>query len=201
MEIQFILDYRCPYAYLANTQVASLGVQINYEPVDLVSLIKRVNNQPSSTCPPKMTYARLDVMRWVKHYGVPYSPNKPLLEAIRAGQLEGDLLSRAGIAAQKLGVFQEANDALFGVVWASPTELTTADDRLHFLTSRNLPKELWDVAESGEIRELLAANGERAVELGAFGVPTFIVDNEMFFGNDRLSFVKATLDAARTKVN
>ena len=199
MQVDFILDYRSPYAYLANTQITSLGVQVNYEPVEIVSVMKRVNNQPSPMCPPKAKYAGLDAMRWAKLYGVPFSPNRPLLDALRTGQVESDLLSRAGIAAQKLGVFQQASDALFGAVWASSAELTSAEDRSHFLTSRALPQELWDMAESTEIRDLLAANGERAVTRGVFGVPTFLVDDEMFFGNDRLSFVKAKLELAKAR--
>ena len=114
-------------------------------------------------CPPKAKYAGLDAARWAKRYGVPYSPNRPLLEALRTGQLKSDLLSRAGIAAQKLGAFQRVNDALFGAVWASSAELTSARDRLNFLTNRALPLELWDIAESAETQELLAANGERAI--------------------------------------
>jgi 2-hydroxychromene-2-carboxylate isomerase len=179
----------------------SMGVQIEYKPVEIVSVMKRVNNQPSPMCPPKAKYAGLDAARWAKHYGVPYSPNRPLLEALRTGQLKSDLLSRAGIAAQKLGAFQQVNDALFGAVWGCSAALTSAVDRLDFLTSRALPLELWDIAESAEIQELLAANGERAIAQGVFGVPTFFVDGEMFFGNDRLDFVKAKLDVARAKIN
>ena len=201
MQVQFILDYRSPYAYLANTQIMSMGVQIEHKPVEIVSVMKRVNNQPSPMCPPKAKYAGVDAARWAKHYGVPYSPNRPLLEALRTGQLKSDLLSRAGIAAQKLGAFQQVNDALFGAVWGCSAALTSAVDRLDFLTSRALPLELWDIAESAEIQELLDANGERAIAQGVFGVPTFFVDGEMFFGNDRLDFVKAKLDVARAKIN
>jgi len=191
MQVQFILDYRSPYAYLANTQIMSMGVQIEYKPVEIVSVMKRVNNQPSPMCPPKAKYAGLDAARWAKRYGVPYSPNRPLLEALRTGQLKSDLLSRAGIAAQKLGAFH----------WGCSAALSSAVDRLNFLTSRALPLELWDIAESAEIQELLAANGEQAIAQGVFGVPTFFVDGEMFFGNDRLDFVKAKLDVARAKIN
>ena len=201
MQVQFILDYRSPYAYLANTQIMSMGVQIEHKPVEIVSVMKRVNNQPSPMCPPKAKYAGVDAARWAKHYGVPYSPNRPLLEALRTGQLKSDLLSRAGIAAQKLGAFHQVNDALFGAVWGCSAALTSAVDRLNFLTSRALPLELWDIAESAEIQELLAANGEQAIAQGVFGVPTFFVDGEMFFGNDRLDFVKAKLDVARAKIN
>ena len=199
MKIQFILDYRSPYAYLANTQIMSMGVQITYEPVEIVSIMKRVNNQPSPMCPPKAQYAGLDAARWAKHYGVPYSPNRLLFEALQTGKVKSDLLSRAGIAAQRLGVFQQVNDALFGAIWTGSDELTSASDRLNFLTNHAFPPELWDIAETAETQELLAANGERAITQGVFGVPTFFVDGEMFFGNDRLEFVKAKLDATRAR--
>jgi 2-hydroxychromene-2-carboxylate isomerase len=201
MKMQFILDYRSPYAYLANTQIMSMGVQITYEPVEIVSIMKRVNNQPSPMCPPKVQYAGLDAARWAKHYGVPYSPNGPLLDALRTGKVKSDLLSRAGIAAQRLGAFQQVNDALFSAIWTSSDELTSASDRLKFLTSHDFPPELWDIAETAETQELLAANGERAIAQGVFGVPTFFVDGEMFFGNDRLEFVKAKLGATRVRGN
>jgi 2-hydroxychromene-2-carboxylate isomerase len=200
MQVQFVLDYRSPYAYLANTQMRSLDAQIIYEPVDILSVMKQVNNQPSPMCPPKARYAGLDAMRWAKQYGVPFSPNRTLLDALRQGHLKNDLLSRAGIAGQQLGVFARLNDALFSAVWASSDNLARAEERSEFAARRALPSELWELAESAAVEETLVANNERAVARGVFGVPTFFVNDEMFFGNDRLSFVKARLDPATTKV-
>jgi 2-hydroxychromene-2-carboxylate isomerase len=193
MQIQFILDYRSPYAYLANTQIASLGAEIDYEPVDILAVMKKVNNQPSPMCPPKAKYAVLDAVRWAKHYGVPFSPNRALLDALRQGHVKNDLLSRAAIAGQKLGVFPQLNDALFGAVWAGADDLATAEGQSQFAASRALPPELWDVACSAKVEAKLAGNGEQAVARGVFGVPTFFIDGEMFFGNDRLDFIKARL--------
>jgi 2-hydroxychromene-2-carboxylate isomerase len=196
MQVQFIIDYRSPYAYLANTQIASLGVQVSYEPVDILSVMKEVNNQPSPMCPPKAKYAGLDATRWAKHYGVPFSPNMALLAALRQGDLENDLLSRAGIAGQLRGVFQQTNDALFSALWAGVDDLSTAEGRSQFVASRALPPELWDIADSAEVEKKLAVNSENAIARGVFGVPTFFIDDEMFFGNDRLGFVKAKLETA-----
>jgi 2-hydroxychromene-2-carboxylate isomerase len=201
MQVQFVLDYRSPYAYLANTQMASLGVQIDYEPVDILSVMKKVNNQPTPMCPPKAKYAGLDAMRWATHYGVPFSPNRALLDALRQGRFKGDLLSRAAIAGRQLGVFERINDALFAAVWAGSDDLASVEGRSRFTASRALPADLWEVAESGEVDEKLAVNNERAIARGVFGVPTFFVDDEMFFGNDRLNFVRAKLESASTKVD
>jgi 2-hydroxychromene-2-carboxylate isomerase len=196
MMIQFVLDYRSPYAYLANTQITTLGAQIAYEPVDILWVMKKVNNQPSPMCPPKAKYAALDATRWAELYGVPFAPNWALLEALRNGHCRNDMFSRAGIAGQRLGIFEQVNNALFSAVWAGSDDLASAAGRSQFAASRALPDELWEMAESAEVEERLAANSERAVARGVFGVPTFFVNDEMFFGNDRLDFVKVRLKSS-----
>lgn len=193
MMIQFVLDYRSPYAYLANTQLAALGAQISYEPVDILWVMKEVNNQPSPMCPPKAKYAALDAARWAKLYGVPFAPNRTLLEALQDGRCRSDMFSRVGIASQKLGLFEQVNDALFSAFWAGSDDLATAGGRSRFGASHGFPDELWEMAESAEVKQKLAANSERAVARGVFGVPTFFVDSEMFFGNDRLDLIKVRL--------
>jgi 2-hydroxychromene-2-carboxylate isomerase len=197
MAVQFIIDYRSPYCYLANTQMKALGTPIEYEPVDILAVMKTVNNQPSPMCPSKARYAGMDAARWAKHYGVPFSPNKAFLDAMRQQHFEGELLTRAGLAAQQMGVFEQVSSALFEAVWASTEDLVTEKGRSDFVSGRSIPTELWDVADSPEVGERLIVNNQRAVERGVFGVPTFFVDGEIFFGNDRLAFVKATLDLKR----
>jgi 2-hydroxychromene-2-carboxylate isomerase len=200
MHVQFILDYRSPYAYLANTQVKALGVDIDYQPIDILAVMKQVNNQPSPACPPKAKYAAADALRWAKYYGVPYSPNRTLLEGLRQGHLPNTLLSRAGIAAQQMGIFERVNDALFGAVWAGSDDLVTKAGRSRFLAHRAIPQELWNLAESADVEERLVASSNCAVQRGVFGVPTFFVDSEMFFGNDRLTFVRTHLRTANNGV-
>jgi len=113
MDIEFVYDYRSPYAYLANTQLGTLGAGIVYEPVNILAVMKAVNNQPSPLCPPKARYAGIDAARWAKHYGVAFSPNRALLQAMAASQFDGTLLSRAALAAQQLGVFRERPQGAF----------------------------------------------------------------------------------------
>ena len=193
MHIQFVLDYRSPYCYLANTQLQAMGVPVDYGPIDIVAVMKMVNNQPSPMCPPKAKYSNIDAMRWAKKYDVPYSPNWALLQAMRQDEIENTLLSSAGLAAQQLGVFESVNKALFEAVWVGTDNLATKAGRSAFLSDHAIPAALWDVAGSPEIEQLLAANNERAAQRGVFGVPTFFVGDEMFFGNDRLDFVRAML--------
>jgi 2-hydroxychromene-2-carboxylate isomerase len=69
----------------------------------------------------------------------------------------------------------------------------TEDGRAAFLIANSLPSDLWRLAADQRIIDRLAASIEEAAERGVFGVPTFFVDDEMFFGNDRLNFVEARL--------
>jgi 2-hydroxychromene-2-carboxylate isomerase len=200
MQIDFVLDYRSPYAYLANTQIGAFGADISYEPVDIIWVMKQVNNQPSPQCPPKAKYGAIDAARWALKYAVPFSINRALLDAMRQGQFKGEMMSRAAIAGQQLGTFQQVNNALFSALWARSDDLASAEGRAQFVAYHDLPRELWDVAETAEVEAKLVANNEKALTRGVFGVPTFFVGDEMFFGNDRLSFIKDRLYPTGTRM-
>jgi 2-hydroxychromene-2-carboxylate isomerase len=193
MQVEFLLDYRSPYAYLANTQMKALS-SVVYTPIDIVAVMNKVNNQPSPLCPPKARYAGLDAGRWAKHYGVAFSPNGALLQAMGTRQFDGALLARAALAAQELGVFGQVNDVLFEAVWAGSDDLVTEEGRSAFLRDRKIAAtDLWRLASAPKIVERLAKQSQEAADRDVFGVPTFFVEGEMFFGNDRLNFVQARL--------
>ena len=200
VQVQFVFDYRSIYSYLANTQMKTLGATIDYQPVDIVAVMKEVNNQPSPMCPPKARYSHMDAMRWAALYGVPLSANTALFDAMRQGALKNGFLTRAAIAAQQMGIFEQVHAALFGAVWAGSDDLATEEGRSRFATSHGIPITLWELAEASDVVAQLAANNARAVANGVFGAPTFYVGQEMFFGNDRLSFVRDRLRGAAEAV-
>ncbi|AQS89137.1 DSBA oxidoreductase [Neoasaia chiangmaiensis NBRC 101099] len=197
MQVEFVYDYRSIYAYLANTQVRTLGADIVFLAVDIVSIMEKVNNQPSPRCPPKARYARVDSERWARLYGVPLAPNEALLSAMRDGHLPNALLSRAALAARRLEIFEPVNNALFAAVWAGSDDLATEKGRLLFCEKHRFPASLWHIADSDDIVAELTANNARALAAGVFGVPTFFVGGEMFFGNDRLGFVRDKVAASQ----
>lgn len=193
MSFQFIYDYRSPYAYLASTQLATLPAEAQYVPVNIVAVMDIVGNQPSPKCPPKAKYAGMDAARWARLYKVPLNPNRELMRAMAKGELAADLLSRAACAAQDLGVFTQVHDALFTAYWGVPYDLVSSEGRTAFLREQGVDADIWQRAEDGDIHEQLRVNVEQAAEQGIFGAPSFLVGDELFFGNDRLEFVRAAL--------
>ena len=61
---------------MSNTHIGTLGTRADYRPIDILSVLKKVNYQPSPLGPPKTKYAGIDTMRWANHYGIRRSPNK-----------------------------------------------------------------------------------------------------------------------------
>lgn len=197
---EFFFDYLSPYAYLASTQLGGLGVEVDLRPVVIVEVMKRVNNQPSPRCPPKARYAALDTARWAETLGVHLANNAPLWAALRAGEIRPDLLVRGAVAARALGLLATYHTAMFQAVWGAPTDVHTAAGRRDFAEAHGLPEDLWDQAADAAMDARVEADVAEAVDRGLFGVPTFFVDGEMFFGNDRLDFVRKRL-AERERVS
>jgi 2-hydroxychromene-2-carboxylate isomerase len=192
--VEFFFDYVSPYAYLANTQLSTLEIPIARRPIAIVEVMKVVNNQPSPKCPPKARYAALDAKRWADRYGVPLRLNDRLWAALTSGAFDPKLLVRGALAAKTLGAFDIYHSGMFDAVWGNPQDVVTETGRAQFLERHGLAhKDLWAKAAAPAIEDELQQDVVQAAERGIFGVPTFFVDKEMFFGNDRLDFVRRRL--------
>lgn len=191
--LDFFFDYRSPYSYLANTRLPGLHAEVRYYGIDIVEVMRRVHNQPSPKCPAKARYSVLDAARWASHYGVAWAPNKALLGAMRDQSFDGSLLCRAGLAAVQLGVFESVHAALFAVVWAGADDVLSQEGRFAFLRKHAVDVDIWAQAGSEAVQVQLESNNAFASTSGVFGVPSFLVNGELFFGNDRLEFVRSAL--------
>jgi 2-hydroxychromene-2-carboxylate isomerase len=194
MRVEYVFDYPSPYAYLASTRLKKLAIDAEYMPIDILTVMKAVNNQPSPACPPKARYAAMDAARWAALYGVPLEINWALLAAARDGSFEWHVLTRGALVARNLGLIEAYSTAVFGAIWAEPADLTSEQGRRAMLQKAGIDiPDLWERASTVEIGAQLDANNRQAVERGVFGVPTFLVDGELFFGNDRLDMALARL--------
>ncbi len=190
--LDFYFDYRSPYAYLAQTQVRELGVDIAWRPFEILQLMDKVGNVPTSiTCRPKGRYLGMDLMRWVALYRVPFQRHP------QSGAIDARRLLRATLAAAELGQADAAVAAIFGAYWGTGAALATPSDVVAVLNaagvdSPGLPSRIDDA----ELDQALDLATEEAVSRGVFGAPTMYAGDEMFFGNDRLDFVRASLGVA-----
>jgi 2-hydroxychromene-2-carboxylate isomerase len=190
--LDFYFDYRSPYGYLAQTQVRKLGVEIAWRPFEILQLMDKVGNVPTSiTCKPKGKYLGMDLMRWVGIYGVPFQRHP------QSGSIDGRRLLRATLAAAELGQADAAVGAIFGAYWGTGAPLTAPADVVAVLNSAGVDAPgLLARIDDPDLDKALDLATDEAASRGVFGAPTMYVGDEMFFGNDRLDFVRSSLGVA-----
>lgn len=189
--VTFYFDFASPYSYLANTQTATLPGVVRRAPIAVLELMKLVNNVPTSvTCPAKRAYAGRDLGRWAARYGAPFA-------MANFGALNFDLLLRLAIAGEGLGVGARVTDRIFQAVWGGQGDASPAGVEI-ILAEAGLPvPALVERAEAAATAKALEDNIKEAATAGVFGAPTFVVGEELFFGNDRMDFVRAALGEKR----
>lgn len=192
--IEFFYDFRSPYSYMAYTQLNAMDVNIALRPMKILKVMELVGNVPTTiTCAVKGRYARIDLARWAQRYGVPLNPSD-----MRAN--DGDACSRAVLAAQSPADAAKITLALYRAIWSEGKTLATRDDIFPVISAAGIDVgPITDGIDAPEIIAQLDANTAEAAERGVFGSPTIFVGDAMFFGNDRLEFVReelARLEAA-----
>jgi len=87
-------------------------------------------------------------------------------------------------------------DAMFDAMWAEPKKMDDPAVIGAALTAAGLPAaQLFELAQTQQVKDRLLANTTAAVERGTFGAPTFFVDGAIYFGKDRLGEVEEALTA------
>jgi len=193
--LEFFFDLLSPYSYLASTQVeavcARTGAALAWRPFLLGAVFKATENASPTANPFKARYLFKDLARWAEHYRLPpitYPDGFPfrVVDALR--------LVLVAVEQGKAGPFVHA---AFHAVWAQGKDLSSVEELTALLRQVGMePEAAFARAGAAEIKDAVKRNGEEAVERGAFGAPAFFVGEEMFVGNDRLSFVEREL--ART---
>jgi 2-hydroxychromene-2-carboxylate isomerase len=191
--IEFFFDFASPYAYLAHVRLPEIArrnrCSISYRPVDLPEIKRAAGNiGPSSHfLPARKRYIQQDTARWARRYGVPIA---------QPSNFDSVRLNRGVFLAIGRGVATEYVDAVGRRVWAEGGAMS--DESLLAAVAADIG---WDAKEfmlyttSEAAAACHRAAIEAARERGVFGVPTMVVDDELWWGNDRLPFVESCLEA------
>jgi len=195
--IDFIFDFGSPNAYLAWKLLPAIaarhGARVNLLPCLLGGIFKATGNQAPAIAfggiKGKIDYEMLEMRRFIAAYNLSdfrFNPHFPVNTL---------LLMRGMIAAQRMRVGEAYLETMLKGMWEAGLKL---DDPAVFVTAANaggLPGDaLLAATDEAEVKAELAANTAAAVARGTFGIPTFFVGEEMFFGKDRLGQVEDELD-------
>lgn len=193
--LEFLFDFGGPNSYLAHKSLpeicARTGAELVYVPILLGGLFKLTNNQAPmmryAETPAKRNYEMLEFDRFVKAHALPFKMNPRF-------PLNTLYVMRGAVAAQRLDCFALYVDTIMAAMWEDGKDVSDSEIVRQALDSAGLDSAaLLALADNPDVKAELMANTEAAAKRGAFGVPTFFVGAEMFWGKERLGQVEAAL--------
>ncbi len=192
-QVEFFFDVGSPASYLAWTQLpricADASAELQLRPMLLGGVFQATGNASPVTVPAKGKYTFVDFARHARRYGVELvrNPHFPintlmLMRAITGAQIHAPERAAALI------------DAVFKAIWTQQLDMNDANVASVALAGAGFPAGLvasWvgDAAVKARLKETT----EEAVARGVFGAPTMFVGDDMFFGQDRLEWVREAL--------
>lgn len=179
--VDVYFDYASPWAYIASERLEAVlpGIPCTLRPIYLRGLESFATGVPYG--PAKLAYVTQDLVRCAAHEGV-------RLGAPHTFPVNGLYALRGALAARRLGALERYHAPVFQAVWRDGRDVSTRDAVAAIARELGL-EAVAEGLDAPEVKAELRSETEAAVARGLFGVPTFFVGDEMFWGHDRMAYV------------
>jgi 2-hydroxychromene-2-carboxylate isomerase len=193
--VEFYFDVGSPAAYLAFHRLPAIcesaGATLVWRPMLLGGVFQATGNQSPANIPAKGKYIFADFERYARRQGTPFrrNPHFPINTLTLMRMVTGVQLREP----ERMVPFA---DVVFRAIWSEGRNMNDPAVVAAVLQENGFdPEALLALANDPQVKEHLKSETQQAVARGVFGAPTFFVDGEMFWGQDRLDFVKEALEA------
>ena len=188
-ELRVFFNFRSPYCYLASKQLFALcedfAVRLLWRP-----LAGWQGRSPPERAKTKLPLARQDVGRFARRMGIPYVPPPVTTDPTRAGA--------ASLFAEERGLLRPYVVAAMHWEWGLGRDIGDPEVLAEVAAASGLdPQQLLAAADDPARRSQLEQNWKEAERCGVIGVPSFVVGEEIFWGNDRIDFLRDHLRELR----
>lgn len=189
-DFRIYIDYKSPYAYLAKDPAYELerefGIRFDWLPYvlnipDFLGTVEGRNPHQWR----RVRYSYMDARRLANRRGLTVKGPQKIFDS--------SVAAIGMLYAQRRGVFPRYNDLVFERFWKRELDIEDREAICKVLEESGAPvAAFFDFLEGEGHRELERINRE-AEEIGVFGVPTFVIDGELFWGGDRIWMVREKL--------
>lgn len=188
----YYFDYLSPYAYFSWVELKKLlsefELSITLNPIPYPVITTHWGLKGIATIPPKKAFVYQDALRYSQLMKIPLNkppshPFKPFLP-LRMSLFE--------VSAE---VQFEVIDALWEACWVKQVDMSVSDKIVGFLNEKGLPgDDLYYQASREDVKSLFKKKVVQALDKGVFGVPTMILNQELFWGRDQFIYIKKILE-------
>src|SRR3954454_9926275 len=199
-DIEFHFDFGSPNAYLSHCVIPSIGqrtsARFRYVPVLLGGVFKATNNRSTmeafADIPAKRAYMEVETPRFIIKHGITGFRRNPFFPVNTLA------IMRGAVAALHDGCFERYVDVVFKAMWEQEKKMDDPAVITAVLTEAGLEAvRLLERSQAAEVKQELIDNTNASVARGTFGLPTFFVGNDMFFGKDQLRDAEEAWVASR----
>ena len=195
--VDYYFTPQSPWTYLGHERFMRMGqaagASVNLLPVDYGKVFPISGGLPlGKRAPQRQAYRLTELARFSKQLNMPLNLQPKFFPVV------GDDAARLIIAVN----MQDGTDAamklcsaIFAAVWVQERDIADAAVLLQLLEESGLPAERLAQSQSAQVQQQYESNTSQAIEAGVFGAPSYVIDGEIFWGQDRLEFVERALQS------
>jgi carboxymethylenebutenolidase len=195
MDIQYYFTPVSPWTYLGHERFRAIAkaadARVELLPVDYGAIFPLSGGLPlAKRAPQRQAYRLVELKRFSQWLKVPLTLQPKFFPA------DGTAASKLIVATQMAGGPQAAltlAGAMMKAVWAEERNIAERETLAALLAENALAASLLEDADAPEVAARYEANTQRAIAANVFGAPSYVVDGEIFWGQDRLEFLERRL--------
>ena len=195
LTVDYFFSPQSPWVYLGHERFAAIakaaGATVNVLPVDLGRVFPVSGGLPlAKRAPQRQAYRLVELKRFSEFLGLPMNI-QPLYFPV-SGDDAAKLIIAVDEADGSDAAMRMAGAILRGV-WAEQKNIAEPSVLQAMLEANGLDARRLDASQSQAMHERYEADSQRAIDAGVFGAPAYMIEGELFWGQDRLDFVERRL--------
>ena len=193
--VHYYLAPQSPWTYLGHQRLMHMaqqaGAEVRVIPMDLGKVFPVSGGLPlGQRAPQRQAYRFVELERFSKHLQMPLHLRPQFFPV--AGDDAARLIIAVGMHHGSAQAAKFAG-AVLAAVWVQERNIADTQTLSELLSENQLDSACLELSRNADVQKQYDANTQEAIDIGVFGSPTYVIDGELFWGQDRLEFVSRKL--------
>jgi 2-hydroxychromene-2-carboxylate isomerase len=193
--IDYYFPPQSPWTYLGHERFVRIaseaGAQVRVRPADFAKIFPISGGLPlAKRAPQRQAYRLVELKRFSQFLAVPMNVQPKFFP------VDPDAAARLIVAVDRADGAETAlkfSGAVFAAVWREERDIANVQVLGELLAECGLPGDRLEQSRDSSVQQAYEANTQAAIDAGVFGAPSYVVDGEIFWGQDRLDFLQRKL--------